>query len=453
MSHWDALPTADRKRIAAWQVVIAIVAIMGKLCLAGDWYGFAAAISFVSKDLGMGTGQAGLAQGAIAITYGFGMFFWSPISRRFSGRAFFSIGLGVTGIAMLAQTFIHSMAALVALRLLIGFFEAGVWIGSIKLVFGWFPKARRSAIMGVILAAYSLAITLDFAVGIPLSAAYGWRVFFAALGIFTIGTAILGAIIARPGPAGLGLPGFSWEDEPAPLSAATFSAATLSAAPLSAAQLSPARPKAKLTTIFRTKWLYIGGFGIFGDTFALAATATWVVPAFIAAQHMPVEAGAWIGTLMGLSQVAFLLIGGYLSDRVSRTRIIQIGAVLGSVSALLFLFATIWAMPFAMLLAITGLSGVAVFSGGAIFGLLGEKYPDELAPAATGYAEVFGMASTFTAPAVMGIAVAVTHTFFAAFLVFAVTEFAVLGLLLILCRESFGKRTLPLPSVTPAISA
>jgi MFS family permease len=249
----------------------------------------------------------------------------------------------------------------------------------------------------------------------------------------TIGTAILGAIIARPGPAGLGLPGFSWEDEPA--------------------ELSTARPKAKLTTIFKTKWLYIGGFGIFGDTFALAATATWVVPAFIAAQHMPVQSGAWIGTLMGLSQVAFLLIGGYLSDRVSRTHIIQIGGALGSLSALLFLFATIWEMPFGMLLAITGLSGVAVFSGGAIFGLLGEKYPDELAPAATGYAEVFGMASTFTAPAAMGIAVDITHSFFAAFLVFTVTEFAILGLLLILCRESFGRQTAPLATAAPAISA
>jgi MFS family permease len=430
MSHWDAISTADRKRIGRWQIVIAIVAIMGKLCLAGDWYGFAAALSFVSDDLGMSRGQAGLAQGAIAITYGFGMFFWSPISRRFSGRAFFSIGLGVTGVAMLAQTVIHSMAALVALRLLIGFFEAGVWVGSIKLVFGWFPKTRRSAIMGVILAAYSLAITLDFSVGIPLSAAYGWRVFFAGLGIFTIATAILGAVIARPGPAALGLSGFTWEDAPL--------------------DPSSVRPAHKLTTIFKSKWLYIGGFGIFGDTFALAATATWVVPSFVAEQHMPEQSGALIGALMGLSQVAFLLIGGYLSDRISRTRVIQIGAVLGSLSALLFLFATIWTMPFAMLLAITGLSGVAVFSGGAIFGLLGEKYPDELAPAATGYAEVWGMASTFAAPAAMGFAVDITHTFFAAFMVFTVTEFVILGLLLVLCRESFARDVVPLASAEPA---
>ena len=430
MSHWDSLSAFDRKRIGQWQIIVAIVAILGKLCLAGDWYGFAATISFVSADLGMNAGEAGLAQGAIAITYGFGMFFWSPISRRYSGRSFFSIGLAVTGVAMLAQTVIHNMFALVALRLLIGFFEAGVWVGAIKLVFGWFPKTRRSAIMGVILAAYSMAITVDFAIGIPLSAAYGWRIFFGGLGIFTVAVAIFGALIAKSGPAALGLKGFTWETEPAVAGLGL--------------------PKLKLSTVFKTKWLYIGGLGIFGDTFALAATATWVVPAFVAEQHMPVEYGALIGTVMGLSQVVFLLLGGYLSDRVSRTHVIQIGAGLAALSALLFLFATIWAMPFALLMAITGLSGVAVFSGGAIFGLLGEKYPDELAPAATGYAEVFGMASTFSAPAAMGVAVDITHTFFAAFLVFTLTEFAILGIILFLCRAPASKRLTP---VAGAVSA
>jgi MFS family permease len=414
MSQWDALSGADRARIGRWQVVIAIVAILGKLCLAGDWYGFAAVLSFVSRDLGMGPGEAGLAQGAIAITYGFGMFFWSPISRRFSGRSFFVIGLAVTGIAMLAQAFIHNMTALAALRLFIGFFEAGVWMGSIKLVFGWFPPARRGFIMGIILAAYSLAITLDFAIGVPLSIAYGWRVFFAALGIVTIAVALLGGILGRSGPAALGFPGFAWDFDPAVAVSGTV------------------RPP--LSLLFRSKWLYIGGFAIFGDTFALAAGATWVVPAYVDFQHMPIGMGAIIGTVMGLSQVAFLLIGGYLSDRMARIRIIQIGAALAALSALMFMTATIWAMPFALLLAISALSGVAVFSGGAIFSLLGEKYPPELGPAATGYAEVFGMASTFAAPAVMGAAIEMTHSFFAAFAVFTGAEIVILTLVIVLSR-------------------
>jgi carbon starvation protein CstA len=36
-----------------------------------------------------------------------------------------------------------------------------------------------------------------------------------------------------------------------------------------------------------------------------------VVPAFITVQHMPPAAGAIIGTVMGLSQVLWLIIGGY----------------------------------------------------------------------------------------------------------------------------------------------
>jgi MFS family permease len=412
MTGWDEVSATDRARIGRWQIVIVAMAVLAKLCLAGDWYGFAATLSFVSKDLGMSAGESGLAQGAIAITYGFGMFFWSPISRRFSGRWFLMIGLTVTGLAMLAQAFIHDMATLVALRLLIGFFEAGVWVGAIKLIFGWFPPAGRGLVMGIVLAAYSLAITIDFAAGVPVTIAFGWRVFFAGLGLFTLLVAALAGILGRSGPASLGIPGFAWETETVAIAA----------------------PKPKLSLLFKAKWLYIGGFGIFGDTFALAASATWVVPGYVQQQGMPEAMGAVIGTVMGLSQVAFLLLGGYLSDRMSRTHVIQIGAGLAALSALLFTAAMVWPMPPVLLVAISGLSGVAVFSGGAIFGLLGEKYPPELGPAASGYAEVFGMASTFAAPYLMGVTIDLTHSFFAAFMVFTVSELVVFGLILTLCR-------------------
>jgi MFS family permease len=413
MSGWDSLSANDRARIGRWQIVIVAVAVMAKLCLAGDWYGFAATLSFVSKDLGMNAGEAGLAQGAIAITYGLGMVFWSPLSRRYSGRSFLLPGLSVTGAAMLAQAFINDMWTLIALRLLIGFFEAGVWVGTIKLIFGWFPPAKRGLIMGIVLAAYSLAITIDFAVGVPLSLAFGWRTFFAALGLFTVAVAILVGVFGRAGPESLGLPGFAGE----------------------AGVVPSASPRPQLSLLFKSKWLYIGGLGIFGDTFALAATATWAVPAFVQDQGMQPDMGAVIGTVMGLSQVAFLVIGGYLSDRMPRLVVIQIGACLALISALLFTAATLWPMPLIALLAITGVSGVALFSGGAIFSLLGTKYPPELGPAATGYAEIFGMASTFAAPAVMGVTIDLTHSFFAAFSVFTGAEVAIVVVLLVLCRE------------------
>jgi nitrate/nitrite transporter NarK len=82
---------------------------------------------------------------------------------------------------------------------------------------------------------------------------------------------------------------------------------------------------------------------------------------------------------------------------------------------------------------------VALFSGGAIFSLLGAKFPPELGPAATGYAETFGMVSTFMAPAVMGITIDMTHSFLAAFSVFVAAEIVIFGVILILCRERVSR--------------
>jgi nitrate/nitrite transporter NarK len=128
-----------------------------------------------------------------------------------------------------------------------------------------------------------------------------------------------------------------------------------------------------------------------------------------------------------------------------RLVVIQIGACLALISALLFTAATLWPMPLIALLAITGVSGVALFSGGAIFSLLGAKYPPELGPAATGYAEIFGMVSTFAAPAVMGVTIDLTHSFFAAFSVFTGAEVAIVLVLLALCREGVF-RAFPRPA-------
>ncbi len=407
----------DAKRLHRWQMIILTITLMSKLCLAADWYGFAAVISFVSADLGMDKAQAGFAQGAIAITYGLGMFFWSPLTTRLSGRLFYTLGMAVTGVAMLIQMAIHDMFWLVILRLIVGFFEAGVWMGGIKLLFGWFPSDKRGTAIGIVLGAFSLAITLDFALGIPITQIYGWRVFFGGLGVFTLLVTVVGGALALPGPEAIGLTAIAVEQ----------------------GAVAPSGRTLPMSILFKSPWLYVGGLAIFGDTFALAATATWVVPAFVDVQHMPISYGAIIGTVMGLSQVVFLIIGGRLSDRMSRITVIKVGAVLGILSALLFTLATFLAMPLIMLIAISALSGVAVFSGGAIFSMLGEKFPTELGTAATGYAEVFGLASTFAAPALMGLVVRETSSFFLAFVAFSVAEIAILALIVLL-SAGYGKR-------------
>src|ERR1700730_18659385 len=336
---WTNVAETDRQRIASWQKWMLALAILCEIFLAEDWYAFAAVLPFVSESLKLNPAEAGVAHGIFALTYGVGMVVWSPVSRSMSARNMLLIGLAGTGVGMVLQVFVQSYTQLVILRLVIGFFDAGIFIGNMKLIFGWFPQNRRGSVVGIILAAYSLAITMDFALGIPLTIATGWRTFFAVLAVGTLIVAAVDALVVRNGPRELGIANFSWGNE-------------------------PARESLPLGEIFRSKWIAVGGFGIVACTFAIASTATWVVPAFITVQHMPPASGAVIGTVMGLSQVLFLVIGGYMSDRLGKLFMIKLTAFLSFLTALMFLWSVVTPMSFPMLVLFAALSGIALLGGG-----------------------------------------------------------------------------------------
>ncbi len=419
---------AERSRIKHWQWGILALAVLAEIFLAADWYGFAAVLTFVSESLHLQPWEAGFAQGIFALAYGAGMFFWSPVSRTMTARKMLVIGLLGSGIGMAVQVYVQGFVELVILRIIIGFFDAAVWTGNIKLMVGWWPESRRASIMGIILAAYSLAITLDFALGIPLTIAFGWRTFFAVLAALTLVVAILDLVFVRDNPQDIGIKDFVWEP----------------AKPVTAAH-------ASLLEIFKSKWIYVGALGIGGCTFALSGTATWVVPTYIKVQGMSPGYAALIGTAMGLSQVVFLVIGGYVTDWLdNRPAILRFGALLGVLVGVLFLLAAVVPMGFGLLLLIAALSGIAVFSGGAIFSLLSQKYPDRIVPAAIGYAEVFGVFATFLSPSLMGAVINITGSFAWAFVAFTLCEVVVLIVMLVLARETSSARSIELARTASA---
>ncbi|MBB4225882.1 MFS transporter [Variovorax guangxiensis] len=392
------------------QIVAIVCCLVAEFFLAADWYAFAAVMSFVSADLALTPGQAGLAQGVFGLSYCMGMLVWSPLVRRIDGRAAFSIGLLGTGIFMGAQALSTSFSELLVYRSVVGFFDAAVWIGAMRLIIGWFPEKRHGSAIGALLASYSLAITLDFAVGVPLAQAQGWRVFFYGLALGTVIVAIAGWLMLRDAPLGSN----SISSEGARVSAQDVSS----------------------RSVFASKWLYVGAAAIFGATFALSATATWVVPAFVAVRQMPLERAAVIGSAMGLSQIVILLIGGLLADRIDRLVMLKVGAALAAASALVFMVVLTQAVPWGALIAVAIFSGVAVLSGGAIFSALSERFGKELAASAIGYAQIGGVLSSFVAPAAMGWIIERSGgSFLAAFGLFAGVELAVLAILLTLARD------------------
>lgn len=378
------------------------MAVLGEMCLAADFYGFAAVLSLVSGDLKLNEGQAGLIQGAFGVSYALGMLFWAPQGRKMSSRTLYLIGLGGSGALMIAQSYANTFTELIVLRLVIGFFDSAVWVGSMKIVMQWFSPKRQGLTMGIILSAYSLAITLDFAIGLPYAMVNGWRAFFVVLGVLTLVVAVIAQFAVRSGPYA--------DPHDKTHGAGVFQA------------------------IFKSKWVWVGILAIFGDLFSIAACATWVIPSYIKTQGMDPSMAPLIGTIMGLSQIVFLLIGGYLSDKLTRPGMIKAGVVLTLLSALLCVVTTAWPMHLNMLFLIATLCGVGVFSGGAIFSLIGEKYGPDLGPSATGYAEMGGVLATFVAPALMGALLTATHSFTVAFWAFVVVEVLVFIGLIVLLR-------------------
>lgn len=420
----SSLSSHDNARLLRWKTISLLMGIVAQLFLAGDWYGFAAINQFVSADLALTPFQVGMVQGSFSITYAFGMIIWGALGQRISTRALYCIGLLGVGLSMLVQTTVHSFEALVATRLAVGFFDAAVWIGAARLIIVWFPPAQRGRALSALLAAFSLAITLDFALGIPLAQAIGWRGFFMVLAIGTLVVALAGLLLVKNTRTAIGLPHFEWDDDPAGRGAMP-----------------------SLWTIFQSRWFYIAALAIFGDMFAVSATATWVVPALIQTQGIEGHVAATIGTLMGLSQVVMLLVGGHISDLLRRrVLMLKIGAALSLVCGLSLLFTVKYGLPYTGLLLVAGFSGVVVFSGGAIFALISEKYGERLSGSAIGYAEMVGISSTFIAPALLGAVIQASASYVVAFSTFVFVQLLILVALLMCSDERAAAHASRFPS-------
>ncbi len=419
MTTLSDLDAESQFKVRRYQIIIAVVALVAEFFLAGDWYGFAAVIPFVSKSLHLSAAQAGFAQGLFTITYAASLLAWGPLSDRFQARLMVVGGLVGTGLFMFLQGFAQSYPELLLARALIGIFDAAIFVGTMKLIAAWFPPARRGALMGSLLAAYSLAITADFAIGIPIASQAGWNVFLSGLGVLTLIMSVVALGVIKSKPENVGIARFSWDGgRPDGEASAT-----------------------SIAEIFRRPWIYIAALAIFGDTFAISAGATWVIPMFLTVHHISFGLASLVGSVMGLSQVLFLFVGGYLSDRMRRRVLpMRIGAALATLSALLFTLSALGQMSVGVLLLFAAVSGVAVFSGGAIFSLVADRYGEELAGTTVGYAEIGGIISTFVAPALMGWMITDTHGFADAFWLFTGVELLIFVILLFV-RDDARKLT------------
>jgi MFS family permease len=239
-----------------------------------------------------------------------------PTRTLFAVSAF--LGAAVNGAFGL---FARGPAAGIALRLLTGFFLAGVYPPGMKIMASWFRRGRGTA-LGVLVGCLSLGKAFPYLVNAIGSA--NWRVNLVAVSVF----AAVGGLIVL----------LFVDDGPHATPTARFDIR-------------------QIAKVFRNRGVRLADFGYFGHMWELYAMWTWI-PVFLRASFVV------RGEPPKLAEIAsFLVIGfgaagcvaaGLLADRVGRTAVtswamiasgaccLAIGFLFGGPPALLFAVAAVW---------------------------------------------------------------------------------------------------------------
>ncbi len=159
------------------------------------------ALPKIAEEHGWTTAEIGAHGGRLIsiffLGYGLGNLFLSPIAERYGPRK--ALGMSVVAFSIataLNAPFGASVAALLALRLLLGLAEGIHFPMSSAIVSRWFPLNERSRANGTFILGVQVAIISGPFIMVPLIERFGWRSMFLVLGV-------LGLAIALPAVIGI----------------------------------------------------------------------------------------------------------------------------------------------------------------------------------------------------------------------------------------------------------
>ncbi|MGH3380855.1 MAG: MFS transporter [Actinoallomurus sp.] len=152
----------------------------------------------LSKDLDISSTQMGLASGLFFIGYVLVEVPSNMMLRRFGARRWITRILLTWGVTTMATAAVQNAGELYAMRILLGFAEAGLAAGILLYMTFWFPRRYRAWAMS----AFFMMIPLSGIIGSPLAAALlswgksltglaGWRSLFLVEGSLTLLVGIL----------------------------------------------------------------------------------------------------------------------------------------------------------------------------------------------------------------------------------------------------------------------
>ena len=329
-----------RSRSLALSATLALVLLPSQLQ--------AAALPLLRTEWNASSGELGWVVSAYLLGYAGAVLVVLPLTDRVPPSRVITIGALVTAIANLAFAFFaHDVITGSLLRVVAGFGLAVVYMPGVRLVAQSSDPARRGRAVGLYVAAFYLGGSLSFLATGVLLGPFGWRGAAIILGAVGLGALPVAAISSR------GIPDSRGER-------AHLDLRVLRNAPL-----------------VRTITAYVGHSW---ELFILRAwLAAFLAAAFALRGLSPTDASAtasqWAALILALG-VPGVFVGGWLSDRVGRTRAALLYA-LGS-GAISIGFGTLLFAPWPAIVAIGGIYGAIVAADSAVY----STAVTELAPAA-----------------------------------------------------------------------
>lgn len=339
------------------------------------WFNYSAVLPLIVEEWGLSGTEAGIVFGAFQAGYLVAIVPAGWLADRYSPR--WVIAVGATGTAVPSLAFAAIADGFLGgtlLRFLSGLFVAGVYVPGMRFVSDWFPEAVRGRALGLYIGTFSVGSGLSFVFATVAAEAVDWRL---AIAVTSTGALFVAPLILR------------WtRDHPD---------RERSGSTGNGFDLSVLRNREYLCAVSIYSWHNWELFGVRNWLLAFLVAA----PAFAALDSTAIP-GIVVGAMIVMSGVGNVF-GGWLSDRVGRTRTIATG--LAASAFLSAVFGLLGELGLAALVAITLVYGVVVAMDSAPTStLVTEVVDDRHVGTALSLQSLAGFSTTVVSPVVFGLA-------------------------------------------------
>jgi len=354
------------------------------------------AAPMLKDELGLSYAQLGLLLGSFFWTYASFLLVSGWLVDRCNANWLLAIGFMLWSGATAVTGALHTFAALLAARLLLGIGESVAYPSYSKILVQHVPEVRRGFANAVIAAGLGCGPALGTFLGAMLMARYGWRSFFVALGMISMAWLV---------------PWFAWM--PRGEAAATETAAS-----------EKGKSGPRFIEILKQRSLWGTCGGLFGANYSLYFEITWLPFYLERERHFSKITMGKIGGTGYLCFAAGAVLFGWISDRwiaagqsPSVVRKTFTGVGVGGAGVLLLGCALAGPRVSVVLLLLAFLCGG--MSASNIWAMTQTIAGPKTAGRWTGFQNFMGNLAGIIAPTLTGLAISQTGQFLPSFLLMA----------------------------------